>query len=131
MGKVKEKGFESLSSDEVDYMQKATGAVNTMSYLSSKERALYDEMASKGEGKAAGALMLVGMSRIGMEGQTVTLPNGKTFNSTSMEVTANSIKNFYKYMFIDSDGRPDKQIDKQFEALASYLDKRSVTSYQP
>ena len=34
-------GFDSLTADEVDYMQKAGGFVNTMAELSPKEKALY------------------------------------------------------------------------------------------
>lgn len=73
-------GFDSLTADEVDYMQKAGGFVNTMAELSPKEKALYDELVANGNLEAAHGLMLVGMSRIGMSGQQVTLPNGKTFD---------------------------------------------------
>lgn len=113
-------GFDSLTADEVDYMQKAGGFVNTMSYLSTGEKALYDEMVAKGNHEAAHGLMLVGMSRIGMGGQQVTLPNGKTFDPTSTEVTADNIRNLFKLMFVDSSG----QTDRQFDALASFLDSR-------
>lgn len=113
-------GFDSLTADEVDYMQKAGGFVNTMSYLSTGEKALYDEMVAKGNHEAAHGLMLVGMSRIGMGGQQVTLPNGKTFDPTSTEVTADNIRNLFKLMFVD----PSGQTDRQFDALASFLDSR-------
>lgn len=117
-------GFDSLTADEVDYMQKAGGFVNTVSYLSTGEKALYDEMVSKGNHEAAHGLMLVAMSRIGMGGQQVTLPNGKTFDPTSTEVTADNIRNLFKLMFVD----PSGQTDRQFEALASYMDSRQTDS---
>lgn len=122
--KLKESGFESLSSAEVDYLQKAGGMVNTMSHLSSSERALYDEMVAKGKGQSATALLLIGMSRIGMEGPSVTLPNGKTFDPSNTEVTASSVRNLYQFMFVD----PSGQTNKQFEALAAYLDGRAAAN---
>jgi len=73
--KIEANGYESLTSDEVDYMQKAAGFVNAMSKLSPDEKALYDELAAKGNREAAQALLLVGMSRMGMDGQQV---NGNT-----------------------------------------------------
>jgi len=62
-------GFDALTADEVDYMQKAGGFVNTMSCLSASERALYDELTAKGNREAAHGLLLVGVTRIGMSGQ--------------------------------------------------------------
>ncbi len=118
-------GLDSLTADEVDYMQKATGFVNTMAELSPKEKALYDELVSKGNYEAAHALELVGMSRIGMGGQQVTLPNGRSFAPGNTEVTANNIRNLFRQMFVD----PRGNIDRQFEALASYLDTRGTTGH--
>lgn len=121
--KIAASGFESLTADEVDYMQKAAGFVNTMAELSPKERALYDELVAKGLHEAAGGLLLVGMSRIGMGGQQVTLPNGRSFGPTSTEVTADNIRNLFRYMFVD----PSGNTDRQFEALASYLEQRQAS----
>lgn len=117
-------GFDSLTADEVDYMQKAGGFVNTMSYLSSGEKALYDDMLAKGNREAAHGLLLVGMSRIGMGGQQVTLPNGKSFDPLTTEVTADNIRNLFKFMFVD----PSGSTDRQFEALAFYLEQREASS---
>lgn len=117
-------GFDSLTADEVDYMQKAGGFVNTMSYLSSGEKALYDDMLAKGNREAAHGLLLVGMSRIGMGGQQVTLPNGKSFDPLTTEVTADNIRNLFKFMFVD----PSGSTDRQFDALAFYLEQREASS---
>lgn len=122
-GKIKANGFESLTSDEVDYMQKATGFVNTMAELSPDEKALYDELVAQGNREAAGGLNLIAMSRIGMKGQEVKLPNGRTFDPTSTEVTADNIRNLFRHMFVDDSGH----IDRQFEALASYLERRQAS----
>ncbi len=113
-------GFDALTADEVDYMQKAAGFVNTMAELSPKEKALYDEMVSKGNHEAAHGLMLVALSRNGMRGQQVTLPNGRTFDPGNTEVTAENIRNLFRLMFVD----PSGATDRQFEALASYLETR-------
>lgn len=116
-------GTDALSADEMDYLQKASGMVNTMAELSPREKALYDELVTQGNHEAAHGLLLVGMSRIGMNGQQVTLPNGKTFDPTTTEVTAANIRNLFKHLFVDQSGN----IDRQFEALASCLDKREAS----
>jgi len=116
-------GFDSLTADEVDYMQKAGGFVNTMAELSPKEKDLYNELVATGNHEAAHGLMLVAMSRSGMSGQQVALPNGKTFDPANTEVTASNIRSLFKYMFVDSSGNTDHQ----FDALASYLDKRGTS----
>ena len=59
-----------------------------------------------------------------MGGQQVTLPNGKTFDPTNTEVTAANIQTLFKQMFVD----PSGNTDRQFEALASYLDKREASN---
>ncbi|MDD2743167.1 MAG: hypothetical protein PHV02_12895 [Rhodocyclaceae bacterium] len=117
-------GSEALTADELDYMQKASGMVNTMAQLSSGEKALYDEMIAQGNHEAANGLLLVGMSRTGMEGQQVTLPNGQTFDPTSTEVTAANVRNLFKYLFVD----PSGNTDRSFDALASFLDKRETAN---
>lgn len=121
--KIEANGYESLTSDEVDYMQKAAGFVNAMSKLSPDEKTLYDELAAKGNREAAQALLLVGMSRMGMDGQQVTLPNGRSFDPTRAEVTASHIRDLFKHMFAGDTG----EIDRRFDALASYLDQRDAS----
>lgn len=121
-GKIKTGGMASLTSDEVDYLQKATGFVNTMAELSPNEKALYDELVAQGKGEAAQGLLLIGMSRMGMGGQQVTLPNGRVFDPAATEVTAGNLRNLFKQMFVDASGGTDRQ----FEALASYLDHRQA-----
>lgn len=114
------KEYDSLNADEVDYMQKAGGFVNTMSMLSPKEKELYNELIGQNNNEAAGALLLVGMSRIGMEGQQVTLPNGLIFDPTKTDVTAENIRNLFKHMFAGD----SSNTDRTFDALASYLDRK-------
>lgn len=120
--KIKSNGFESLKADDMDYMQKAGGFVNTMAMLSPKEKSLYDDMVSKGDYQAAQGLMLVGMSRMGMEGQQVTLENNLSFSPIDTELTAEAIQNFFKHMFV-SDSR---NTDAAFDALSSYLEQNKT-----
>lgn len=112
------------TADEHDYMQKATGFVNTMAELTPKEKALFDELVANGDWEAAKGFFLVGMSRVGMGGQQVNLPNGRTFDPTATEVTADNIRNLFKLMFVD----PSGQTDRQFEALANALKQRDATA---
>lgn len=112
------------TADELDYMQKTTGFVNTMAELSPKEKALYDELIAQGNWEAAHGLALVGMTRVGMKGQQVSLPNGRVFDPTATEVTADNIRNLFKLMFVDDSG----QINRQFDALASYIERRKSPS---
>lgn len=121
--KLKASGEESLTSDEVDYLQKAGGFVNTMAALSPKERALYDEMVANDNREAAQGLMLVALSRVGLHGQQVTLPDGRSFDPSNTEVTADNIRYLFKAMFVDPSGKTDRQ----FEALAAYLDQRKTS----
>ncbi len=113
-------GPESLTADELDYLQKAGGFVNTMAELSADEKVLYDELVAQGNTEAAAALNLIAMSRIGMGGQQITLPNGRVFDPTTTEITADNVRNLFRYLHVDETGRTDRM----FEALASYLDRR-------
>lgn len=106
-------------SEELDQIQKSGGFVNTIAELSSKEKTLYDELISKGESEAAQGLLLIGMSRIGMKGQQIHLPNGDIFDPTNTEVTAKNVRNLYKYAFFSNDGHTDRV----FDALALALDR--------
>ena len=120
--KIKNNGFESLKANDMDYAQKAGGFVNTMAMLSPKEKALYDDMVTKGDYEAAQGLMLVGMSRIGMEGQQVTLENNLSFSPIDTELTAETIRNLFKHMFVSD----DRNTDSAFDALASYLEQNKI-----
>lgn len=122
LAEIVAKDEQTRTADEVDYMQKAGGFVNTMAELSPTEKALYDDLVAHGNWEAANGLSLVGMSRIGMGGQQVTLPNGRVFDPANTEVTADNIRNLFQQMFVDDSG----QSDRQFEALASYLERRET-----
>lgn len=120
--KIKNNGFESLKADDMDYAQKAGGFVNTMAMLSPKEKDLYDDMVTKGDYEAAQGLMLVGMSRIGMEGQQVTLENNLSFSPIDTQLTAETIRNLFTNIFVSD----DRNTDSAFDALASYLEQNKT-----
>jgi len=122
LAEIVAKDEQTRTADEIDYMQKAGGFVNTMAELSPTEKAMYDDLVAHGNWEAAKGLSLVGMSRIGMGGQQVTLPNGRVFDPATTEVTADNIRNLFQQMFVDDSG----QSDHHFEALASYLERRET-----
>ena len=116
------KGPQAQTADDIDYMQKTGGFVNTMANLSPAEKQLYDELVAKGDTEAVRGMNLLAMSRMG--GGEVTLPNGKTFDPNKTEITADKVRQLFSQMFAGPDGADARS----FEALASYLDTRSATA---
>lgn len=123
LAKIRDKDPQTLTAEELDYQQKAGGFVNTMATLSASEKALYNELVAKGDYEAAAGMNLIALARTGMEGQEVQLPNGQSFDPTNTEITASNIRNFFQYMFVDQSG----EMNKRFEALASYLENRALS----
>lgn len=119
LAEIRAKGQQAQTADDIDYMQKTGGFVNTMANLSPAEKQLYDELVAKGETEAVRGMNLLAMSR--MMGGDVTLPNGKTFDPTHTEITADNVRQLFSQMFADADGADARS----FEALASYLDGRA------
>lgn len=117
---LSERDPKTWTADEVDYMQKAGGLVNTMAKLSAKEKAMYDQLVAEGNWQAAEGLNLVAMARMLPANQEVTLPDGKVFNPNRSEVTADNIRKLFRQMFVDSSG----QTYRSFAALASWLDRQ-------
>jgi hypothetical protein len=112
-------GAKAWSADDLDYVQKAAGMVNTMSKLSPSEKQLYDDLVSQGKTDAAHGLALVALSRMG-SGE-VTLGNGQSFDPKTTEVTPGNIRQLFSQMFVDSDGSSGRA----FDALASALDEKA------
>ncbi len=112
-------GAKAWSADDLDYVQKAAGMVNTMSKLSPSEKQLYDDLVSQGKTDAANGLALVALSRMGNE--QVNLGNGQTFDPNTTAVTPDNIRQLFSQMFVDSDGSSGRA----FDALASALDEKA------
>ena len=110
------KDVDKRTADDIDYMQKTGGLVNTMANLSPGEKKLYDELVAKGDTEAVRGMNLVALSRVG--GGNVTLPNGAVFDPAKTELTAKNVRDLFSQMFVGTDG----QDQRSFDALASYLD---------
>lgn len=113
-------GADRLSADDLSYMQKASGFVNTMGNLSPKEKALYDEAVARGDQGAAQGLRMIALGREGMQGQSVTLADGRAFDPINTELTGDSVRNMYKYLFAGNDFAP------AFNALGAFLDRKQA-----
>lgn len=118
---IASKAENTRTADELDYMQRAGGFVNTMAYLTPKERQLYDEIVSSGHSEALRGMNLIAMSRVGNDNTQITLPNGTSFNPVRTEITADNVLALFQHMFVDETG--DAQ--RSFEALSTFLQKRA------
>jgi hypothetical protein len=114
------KGPDKQTAEDVDYVQKTGGFVNTMANLSPAEKKLYDELVAKGDTDAVRGMNLIALSRMG--GGEVTLSNGTAFDPVKTEVTAKNVRDLFSQMFVGADG----QDQRSFDALAKYLDERST-----
>jgi hypothetical protein len=109
------KTYDKLTAEELDYMQKATGMVNTMANLSSGEKALYDKAVASGNTEAAGGIGLIALVR--MMGHTAGGDNGETYDPLNTEITAANIEKYFSHSIVDSDGT----VKSKFQALIQYL----------
>ncbi len=111
---------EKLTADEMDYLQKAAGFVNTFANLSPAEKALYDKAVASGNTEAAAGISQIALIRQGgnMAGGT----NGTTYNPLTMEITAANIEKFFSHSIIDQTG----QAQSRFQALIQFLQDNPV-----
>lgn len=112
----------SQTAEEINYMQQASGFVNTMANLSPQERKLYDELVANGDTEAVRAMGLIAMSR--MADGDVALANGVTFDPSKTEITSSNVKRLFSQLFANEDGADSRS----FDALAKYLDSRQSPS---
>lgn len=122
LAQIAAKGEKAQTAEDLDYMQKAGGFVNTMANLSPNEKKLYDKLVSQGNTDAANGMSLIALSRMGSE--KVTLPNGQTFDPRNTEITPQNIRNLFSKMFVSTDG----QNARSFDALASFLDANATVA---
>lgn len=106
---------EQLTADDLDYVQKATGLVNTFANLSSAERALYDKAVASGNTEAAAGINQIAMIRMG--GKMAGGANGTTYNPLTMEITAANIEKFFSHSIVD----PSGNARSKFQALIQFL----------
>jgi hypothetical protein len=86
LAQITAKGARLQTAEDLDYLQKAGGFVNTMANLSQGEKNLYDRLVAEGNNDAASALGLIALSRQGIG--EVALPNGRSFDPKPTEITS-------------------------------------------
>lgn len=109
------KPHEQLTADELDYVQKATGLVNTFANLSSAEKALYDKAVASGNTEAAAGIAQIALVR--MMGHTAGGANGTTYNPLKTEITVANIEKYFSHSIVD----PSGNAASKFQALIQFL----------
>ena len=111
---------EKLTADELDYMQKATGMVNTMAKLSPAEKALYDKAVASGNTAAAAGISQIALVR--MTGNTAGGVGGRTYDPLNTEITAANVERYFSHSIAD----PTGQAKAGFTALIAFLNAERV-----
>ena len=109
------KSPDKLTAEELDYMQKAGGFVNTMANLSPAEKALYDKAVASGNTEAAAGISQIAFVRT--MGHTAGGAGGSTYDPLNTEITAANIEKYFSHSIIDPSGKAQSQ----FQALIQYL----------
>jgi len=110
---------EKLTADELDYMQKATGMVNTMANLSPAEKALYDKAVASGNTAAAGISQI---ALVRMMGHTAGGAGGATYDPLNTAITAANVERYFSHSIVD----PTGQAKAGFAALIAFLNADRV-----
>jgi hypothetical protein len=116
------KSPDKLTAEELDYMQKATGFVNTMANLSPAEKKLYDKATANGNPDAASGLGLIALTRI--SGHAAGGREGSTYDPINTEITADNVRNYFSYSIVDPTGK----VKSQFDALIRFLESNPAQS---
>lgn len=120
LAEISAKSYNSRTADEIDYMQKATGFVNTFAHLSSAEKALYDKAVASGNTAAADGIAQIALIRQG--GEMAGGANGTTYNSRTTEITVANIEEFFSHSIVD----PTGNATSKFQALIQFLQNNPV-----
>lgn len=121
LAEITAKDAKTWTCSEIDYVQKTGGFVNTMSALSDREKAMYDEMIAQGNYAAAEGMNMIALTRYGMSGQ-ITTSDGCSFDPNATEITADTVRRLFSQTVVDDSGNAARQ----FAALAGYLDQREA-----
>jgi hypothetical protein len=114
------KSPDKLTAEELDYVQKATGFVNTMANLNTAEKALYDKAVASGNTEAAAGISQIALIR--MMGHTAGGANGTTYDPLNTEISAANIEKYFSHSIVDPTGKAQSQ----FQALIQYLQVNPV-----
>jgi len=111
---------EKLTADDLDYLQKAAGFVNTFANLSPAEKTLYDKAVASGNIEAAAGISQIAFIR--MMGHTAGGANGTTYDPLNTEITAANIEKYFSHSIVDPTGKAQSQ----FQALIQFLQDNPV-----
>lgn len=111
---------EKLTAEDLDYMQKATGFVNTFANLSSAEKALYDKAVASGNTAAAEGIAQIALIRMG--GHIAGGANGTTYDPLNTEISAANIEKYFSHSIVD----PTGEAQSKFQALIQFLQNNPV-----
>ncbi|MDH5301780.1 MAG: hypothetical protein OEW58_10505, partial [Gammaproteobacteria bacterium] len=111
-----------LTADDLDYVQKAGGLVNTMAMLSDDEKALYDKAVAAGNEGAVSGLTMIAMTR--MIGPEAGGENGESYNPLTTKITAANIEKYFSHSIIDATG----EAQSKFQSLKKFLNENSITA---
>jgi len=120
LAELSAKPYNARTADEIDYMQKATGFVNTFAYLSSSEKALFDKAVASGNTAAADGISQIALIRQG--GEMAGGANGTTYNSRTTEITVANIEKYFRYSIVD----PSGNAESKFQALIQFMQNNPV-----
>lgn len=116
------KSPDKLTAEELDYMQKATGFINTFAHLSPAEKALYDKAVASGNTEAAEGIAQIALIRTG--GHIAGGANGATYNPVNMEITAGNVAKYFSHSIVD----PTAGAQAKFQALIQFLQDNSAAA---
>lgn len=112
-----------LTSAELDYLEKKSDLPNTMAFLSTDERRLYDELITKGNRDAADGISAIAHIRfgglIGGESRVAYDPNNTA-------ITPENIRRFFMGSILD----PYGVIQSRLQTLANYMEGRTIVPEQ-
>ena len=116
------KSPDQLTAEQLDYVQKACGFVNTMATLSPAEKALYDKAVASGNSQAAAGLAQIAMIRVG--GHLAGGAAGTTYDPQNTAITASNVERYFSYSIVD----PSGDAAAKFRALAQFLRDNAPTT---
>jgi len=120
LAEIAAKPYTSRTADEIDYMQKATGLVNTFAHLSSTEKAIHDKAVASGNTAAAEGIAQIALIRQG--GEMAGGANGTTYNPRTTDITVANIEKYFSHGIVD----PTGNAASKFRALIQFLQANSV-----
>lgn len=120
LAEISAKSYDSRTADEIDYLQKSAGFVNTFAHLNPSERALYDKAVASGDTAAAEGIAQIALIRQG--GAMAGGANGTTYNPRTKEITAGNIESFFTHSIVDHTGNAASK----FQALIRFLQSDAV-----